>query len=213
MGDKVRCNAKSKSTGEQCKKFAVPGSSKCHYHGGKSPRGIASPNTKHGRYSKHLPGRLLERYQESLADTELLALREEVSIVDARISDLLTRVESGESGKNWKDVQEAWKAYKVAEKANDADLKFMAHGEIEEAIAAGVTDYTAWTEVRQAIELRRKLVESERKRLVDAQQMITAEQAMLLITAVTDAVRRHVSDRDTLAEIQADVAKLTAASV
>lgn len=42
-------------------------------------------------------------------------------------------------------------------------------------------------------------MESERKRLVEMQQVITAEQAMTFLGAVVAAIRRYVTDRDTLA--------------
>ena len=53
----VRCNARSKRTGEQCKAAAVKGGAKCKWHGGRStgPRTvegrnrIAQANTVHGR--------------------------------------------------------------------------------------------------------------------------------------------------------------------
>jgi hypothetical protein len=52
----VRCNAKSKRTGEQCRAAAVKGGAKCKWHGGRrtSPRTaegrkrIAQANTVHG---------------------------------------------------------------------------------------------------------------------------------------------------------------------
>lgn len=61
-----------------------------------------------------------------------------------------------------------------------------------------------WEAITELTEQRRKLVETERKRLVDMQQMITAEQAAVLVAALTDAVRRHVHDADTLAKISAE---------
>lgn len=58
-----------------------------------------------------------------------------------------------------------------------------------------------WDSIVTLVEQRRKLVESERKRMLQLQQMITAEEAMVLVAQVLDAVRRHVLDRDTLAAI------------
>jgi hypothetical protein len=47
-----QCTAKSKRSGERCKNYACRGRGTCRMHGGKSPRGIGHPNTKHGMYSK-----------------------------------------------------------------------------------------------------------------------------------------------------------------
>lgn len=158
------CGAKTRS-GAPCKNPPVTGRERCRMHGGSQPRGLARHNTTHGRYSKHLPTRLGERYEAALKDPDLLALRDEIAITDARIQELL---------------------------------------EPEDASAVD------WPAVQESIEQRRKLVETERKRLVDLQQMMTAEQAMTLLAAVEAVVRKHVDDRDTLANIAADIARLVA---
>lgn len=75
------------------------------------------------------------------------------------------------------------------------------------ATEAGVV----WAEIVQLVEQRRRLVESERRRLVDLQQYLTAEQALGLITAITASVRRHVHDREALRAISADVARISSA--
>ena len=43
-------------------------------HGGTTPRGLALPQTRTGRFSKDLPTRLLANYQAAPADPEMLAL-------------------------------------------------------------------------------------------------------------------------------------------
>ena len=65
-----------------------------------------------------------------------------------------------------------------------------------------------WAQILQVIEQRRRLVVSENRRLVEAGQMLSVEQAMLMIAALTDIIKVHVTDRKLLAAITADVAKL-----
>ncbi len=52
-----QCTATSKRTGERCRKSAMLGRTVCLAHGGRTPRGVASPHFKHGRHSKQLPFR------------------------------------------------------------------------------------------------------------------------------------------------------------
>ena len=54
-------------------------------HGARIPIGAASATFKHSRYSKYLPARLLKRFQEALDDEQLLEIRDEIAVVDARI--------------------------------------------------------------------------------------------------------------------------------
>ena len=74
----------------------------------------------------------------------------------------------------------------------------------------GIADYQAWAELLRAIETRRRLAETERRRLEAMEQMITSERAMLLVAALVDAVRRHVDDRDVLDAIGREVEQLVA---
>lgn len=57
----LQCTAKSKQTGEQCRRFATPGRTVCYYHGGRSLVGVASATYKHGKYSRYYPAWLRER--------------------------------------------------------------------------------------------------------------------------------------------------------
>lgn len=170
----------------------------CYHHGGKTPTGKALPQTTHGRYSKHLPTRMLATYEDAQRDPELLNLRGDIALLDARLSELLKRVDSGESGKVWHDLRVAWKAVKRA--TNEVE-QVMALAELGTLIEHGYLDTQAWGEIRDLLEQRRKLVESERKRLIEMQQMMTAGQAQLLIARLYDVVTQHVNDHATLAAI------------
>lgn len=203
----AQCTAKSKRSGEQCKRGAVPGSTKCHMHGGKSLVGAASPVLKTGRYSKYLPERLMARYGEAQADADLLVLRDEVALVDTRLAELLGRVDTGESARRWQEAQDAFGELHKARLKGDAKEFVAAMDGLERTLLSG-NDYGLWAEIANAVDLRKRLVESERKRLVEMQQVITAERAMVLLTTVVDIIRTHVTDRDTLAVISAEFRKL-----
>jgi len=202
----MQCAAKAKQSGEQCKRHAVVGREVCAIHGGKSLASVASPTFKTGRHSKYLPARLQERYAASIADSELLALREDIALLDARLGELLERVDTGGSGQRWSQLTVAWFAFKTA---TDPIEVIKARLLVDTIIDDAATDYAAWGEVHNILEQRRKLSESEQKRLVTMQQMVTAEQAMLFVAAIQDAVRRHVTDRRVLSAIAADVAALS----
>jgi galactokinase len=203
----MQCGAKTRS-GAPCKSPAME-NGRCRMHGGKHPRGIASPHYKTGRYSKAMPARLSARYSASQADPRLLELRDDISLVDARLEDLLSRVESGESGALWQRLMGARGDLIAAKKAGDQVGQVAALNLILDLIAAGHADYQAWREIGAALEQRRKLVESERKRLIEAQATLTSEQAMLLMGALLAAVKANVSDRSALSAIQTEFLRLT----
>ena len=152
-----QCTAKSKQTKQRCKHHATPGMTVCRIHGGRTPVGLAAPAFKTGRYSKYLPAGLTERYVTARTDPELLSLRDEIGLVDTRITEVLTQ-------------------------SSDPDAPL---GDV-------------WETLEPLIEQRRKLVESEHKRLHVLHSVITAEQLMLLLATITNVIRAHVHDAYTV---------------
>lgn len=75
------CGAKTRA-GKVCQGQAMA-NGRCRMHGGSTPQGMASVHYKHGRYSKALAGTLLDRFEQSLNDPDLLALEAEIALVDA----------------------------------------------------------------------------------------------------------------------------------
>lgn len=209
----TQCTATSKRTHERCKAQAVTGRTLCRHHGGKSLVGPALPQWKDGGRSKYLPKRLLDDYQASLDNPNKLVLDEDIALIESRLADVLRRVDSGESGQVWRELRDARRELEVARRIPDKDLRSAA---IASAVSAmcdlidrGTHDFAAWSEVTGLIERRRKLVESERKRLVEAQQLVHRDQAAALLGLLVDAVRRHVRDDATLRAITNEYARLT----
>ena len=186
----------------------MTGSSKCRMHGGSSLAGIASPSFKHGRYSKHLPERLASRYAEALADPKLLELRDDIALLDVRLGELVGRVDTAESASHWKAVQTAHSALKVAIGSKDSAAFQVAMVALGEAVDVGGSDYGLWREIAELVEQRRKLSESERKYQIAAQQMISSEQAMVLLAGVVAVIQRHVASKELLGLISYDLRSL-----
>jgi monoamine oxidase len=200
------CTATSKRTGQPCGANAMTGAHLCYHHGGKTPTGIAAPTYKHGRYSRVLPARLLDRYHAAEADPTRLQLDAEIALLDARLSDLLARVDTGESGALWGALQAKYK--ELLFYRNDKLKAPQIMTDLGALITQGAADVAAWQEVQDVVQQRRRLVESERKHLIEQQQMIRADEAMALITAIAMSVKTHVSNPAEVARISADLTRL-----
>jgi translation elongation factor EF-G len=70
----------------------MKGRTVCLAHGGRTPRGVASPNFKTGRYSRSLPGHLVADYERATHDPTLLSLRDEIALTDAMIGETLSQL-------------------------------------------------------------------------------------------------------------------------
>jgi hypothetical protein len=202
------CGARTKHDGTPCERSPVRGRTRCRLHGGKSLVGIACSQYRSGRYSTYLPERLRARYEQAEGDAELLSLKSEVALTDARLIDLLARVDTGESGQLWAHLKKAHEEFKVYRLARDVPKMNVALAKIEALLDNAVQDHTAWGEIGTLIEQRRKLTESEAKRLITLQQMLTTEEAMALAYRLVDIVTRHVTDKHVLRDIVVEIRAL-----
>ena len=208
--DERQCHATSQRSHERCREWAMRGKQVCYYHGGKNLTGTALPQTRRGKYSKELPAELLERYHEAINDPDLLSMRNEIGLLDTRLSQLIKRVGNGESAKAWDGINEAFGALQVAIRLNDAQLLQKSLIQLERLVVRGGSDYAAWHDIDQLLDSRRRLVESEQKYLISQNQVITSEQAMVFVRALTTAVKEHVTDPGVLDAIQREFVRLTA---
>lgn len=181
----------------------------CRMHGGVASVGAASPRFKHGRYSKHMPARLLDKFKEAQRDPDRLSLTDDIDALTARIGDLMSRVEDGESASLWKQAQATFEEFASAQVAKDRDAAISALQKLGSLLRRGVGDVGTWNEIKQLWKQRVRMVESERKRAIENQEMIAVEKALGLIAAVADTVKRNVTDPTALANITHDLARLT----
>lgn len=65
-----------------------------------------------------------------------------------------------------------------------------------------------WPQLEALIENRRKLVDTESKRLKDLHAMVSVDRVMLIVSFVADSVKKHVKDRDAMNAIFTDLRRL-----
>lgn len=215
------CGAKTRN-GTPCQRKPTLGSKRCNLHGGKSLRGIASPTYQGKGYSKDMPTRLLDRYMAALDDPNMLSMSKEIAVVDARIGELLSQLDTGESGSMWKalrasvdGLEQARTDGAVARRLGDAD----ALAKAEEALAQHLTDvttqvkrgaaeYTRWRELYDAFERRRRLVETMRKQRRDMMNFVSTEQLILVMDRIANVVAQNVTDPKALARISQGITQI-----
>jgi len=204
----VQCTAKSKQSGQQCRRDAMRGKTVCMMHGGKSLSGIAHPLTKTGRWSKDLPTRLMARYLESESDPELLSVRQDIRLLDTLIGDKFKDLDTGESQKSWDMMRKSVDALEYGIDKEDYAGCRKALREMRDVIDRRVAHYAAETEIRSGLEQRRKLVETEQKITLIGEQAITAEKALLFVGAIAGILKTRIHDTSILATIQNDISLL-----
>jgi hypothetical protein len=203
-----QCTARSSQQGRRCARRAMVGREVCYSHGGRTPRGIASPFYKGKGYSQELPKQLLKKYKDALEDHDLLSMRNEVALLHVRIAELVERLETGETGKLWDRLKTSHTKLHKAMLEGDTD-GFMAEvTNLGTIITSGVDYEKAWRALGSAIEKKSDIATREWKRLNETNQVITSERAMLLIIGIMEAIRAVVTDRRQLIAIQEKVSLL-----
>jgi len=201
----MQCQAKAKSTGEQCKRRAVKGKRVCTVHGGLTPGGLASPNLKTGRYSKYIPANLTDRYEEAVSDPDILSLNEDVALLRSLVFKHLESMAAGDTHPSWKPAYAGLQKVKKAIATGKEDLLLEGISELETVIMPNYRAAMAEDKVTGYIDQLGRIADKERRLLIDRQQVITVERMMLMITAIAAIVKQHVDDRNTLRDIQTGI--------
>lgn len=205
---KPRCCAWRSKAKKYCTKHPITGRNRCEYHGGKSLRGLASPSYKGKGWTNDLPAQLAEKYRAAMSDDELLSLRSDIAMLEVSQGEVLSRVYDGDIGELWLEARDKYYELLGALRRNDELKSRDLMSELGDILNTGSSDYVAWNRFEKTSEQKRKLVDSERKRLVDMQQMITNEELMLVLGALVDSIRQHIPDKIVLAKISEDIRRL-----
>lgn len=187
----AQCTAQSKRSGRRCKNNAMIGREVCHIHGGKSLAGAAAPAYKTGRYSKYLPRELSTRWAEARNNPDLLSLEDDIALLEVRQGLLLERLSTGESMEGWRLMAELLGKLRKAEEPKEY-LALL--GEMEMLIEQGLDRERAWGELMGVQEAKRRQVETQRKTLVDMEQMITVERLLIFMSAVLSIAAEEFRD-------------------
>lgn len=177
---------------------------RCRMHGGNARRGPDHPRFKTGKHSKVIPERMAATYDAAVKDRQILALQADVALLDARIEDLLRRVDTGEAGTLWRD---AWTAFQgiqeaIRERDNEKGLRYTT--QLRMILQQGRDDYRAWDEVGKVLEQKRRMIESESKRQVQERFLVPIVEMGLIVRALAGAVSTHVGDVEVLRAINRD---------
>lgn len=213
------CGAKLRKKDATCRQRPMKGRKKCRLHGGASLSGIASPTFKHGRYSKVLPTGLRKKFEDAGRDPFLLSHEPELKLLDVKLSELIGELgQDGGSGA-FPELQKAWKELQSATLAGDESRVATCKSTLDGIFQRGMSDTGIWRQILDCIEARRKILESESKRLKEQGQSMSVEQLLAIIEYIVDVIRESVlkyADRVTgqqiLAKVTADLRTMVSKS-
>lgn len=198
------CNGRNKLHTRYCRNPAGYktdhfGQGRCSFHGGKSKRGIHHYNFKTGKYCEVMPDHLVEHYEKLMEDGDLLSLREDVGVMTSLVMDAFRDMKE-----NYYSSVQYFKLMKRGFQELDLLLKSYSDevpdslvnklNEIKFTFMEAQSEHHKKSELMNMMDQKRKLAESERKRLLEAHQLFSAEQMMTVMAAVLSIIRENVPD-------------------
>lgn len=174
-------------------------------HGGKTPRGKNSPHFKTGIHSKDLPTCLQAQYDRLKDHPDLQNFIDDVALAQLRMSELLAGLDVDGQTQLWKGLKRCCDELEKRTNSSKYDTVQDAIQKIFELVRRGYSDQAKWAEIFRVQDHKRKLVLTHRCIQHDAQQMISIEKLMLNVAVMTDIIRKHVTDPDTLRAISDDL--------
>lgn len=209
-----RCTARSKRTGERCKRRVASAPWVCCMHGGKTPVGPGSPSWKSGKFSTRVPRDLLEAYERVFDDEVLLGLRHSRALLLSRLDELMRIVDGGSgvhSAEVMGQVRRTWMELaphlpRLLKKGNVGNT----HPSVSRMndLMKDLTQVEDnWREAFELIDEYSKIGERESRVIARSSESMSKAEAAALVGFLAASVRRHIKDPEILRKISKDLQK------
>lgn len=206
-----RCGSKLRGKpGWFCDKFPSKGRTRCELHGGKNPVGEANPAFKTGRHSRVLPTQAAARYAELTSDPTMVSLGQEISLVDLMIEESLAAMYGGEQAtpELFRELREHWDILVTARAKADVATMTEQMEEIGGIIENGAERARHQDRVLGMIERRKRLVDSERRRLIDEEYSIPVDAFLATIGTLMRLINQLFDDQNAKRELLRQVQQM-----
>lgn len=131
----------------------------------------------------------------SMKDPNVISVRSELGLVDARIMDLVKDLAVAQYSNSWHSTltdELVRLRLELSGQEIDVENALLAIDDAETALAQRDADAQAWSSILDAIETRRKLVDTERRLLEAHQASVDVNQMRAILLHVLTAMREHV---------------------
>jgi hypothetical protein len=196
------CSSMRSNSDRICESIFTLENGRCKFHGGQSLAGVAHPRYKDGRKSRKLPARLVERYEEAMADEKLQDMTVDLAVIESRLDDIAGQMDEGGGGLIFKEATEAFKSFQQASADGDTQMMRESLRKLDQTLKKGKTETYLWNEYHKLQDQKRKIILSQAKHMQLTNQMVPVKEVNLLVAALLSAVKENVSDASKLRDIQ-----------
>ena len=161
-----------------------------------------------GSRSQFALTRLASSYNRMMKDGRVLSNRQSLEIVRRRIEQLAERIDINDAPDRMEKINELWIKYTGLLDRDQHTEAHLTRKELDEEFEKAYHDYAAWKQMFEALDLDRKMVESEVKVLKEIKAILTAEDAYELSAKLLAAVMRVVDDAKKLKQVQYEFTRI-----
>lgn len=180
-----------------CLRYPTPGRPSCYKCGnGRFGASHSRHNGGTSKYHRSLPRALKEHYETALRDDDIASLRDELNLLTARISEVLSNLEELPP---W---DRAIQLYDAFLRSGDSEQLQALGSLLYEGNDAASRQSAAWDELKELIELKAKTSAAEWKRMKDLETLVTVEDALAYAQAFVDAAAKVIEDKALLYRLQ-----------
>lgn len=207
-----RCGAKKVKKDEICEQWVLKENGRCRKHGGDSLKGAAHPAFKgNSRYAPFVRNAALaERLEAFVADEQLMDLRHNAALTEARIAQLLETLGDGELAGAWVRLRDLISDAQKALRAQQMDSFALYWLEIRRIVNEGAQQYLVWAELMSLNERKRKLVETSEKISLMGERSISVADHLATVATITQVFLSHIKDEQTRRKVIAEIQRVSA---
>jgi len=152
--------------------------------------------------------RLAAKYNEMKKDGRILSNRHSITIIDHRVQQLIERIDADDAPDRLNKLQKLWNEMRDLEmRGNEVEATLIKKA-IDVQFEKAREDYLSWEQMFNALDVRRKMIDSEVKVAKDIQAILTAEDGYELIAKITGVIIQVVNDPNQLKRIQYEITRL-----
>lgn len=194
----------------RCGHAPVAGYAYCSYHGAPAPdrNFYGGGKMTTGSGSQFPLTRLAASYNRMMKDGRVLSNRQSLEVVRKRIEQLAERIDLNDAPDRMAKISELWRKYVDCVDGGQSTEAHRLRGDLDDEFEKAYHDYAAWKQMFEALDLDRKMVESEVKVLTQIKAILTMEDAYELSAKLLAAVMRVVDDPKKLKQVQYEFTRI-----
>ncbi len=169
------------------------GTGRCRNHGGKTPRGIASPNYAGKGYSRYSPAKWIPSLEAAANDPQLLDLRRDIELAEAGLNEALERMDlgTGDDQQMAELVGSVRTMLQALDRGDDQTSGQMLTS-LPDLVEAAVFDEALKIEVRKWIQMRVELIAEDSRVQHRLQLTVPLEEVGRQFVLLGDAIKLNI---------------------